>query len=76
MKHIVQFDLTYFDGALAGLPICGETVTFPNYKTAQRHASFLQRVERENDFIRAAVTGNRFKPRNVQLFPVRSLVEE
>ena len=69
-SHIVQFDKFLLDGTLAGLTVPGETVGYPSYPEAQRAAAFYERVAREEDFIRAAVTGNRYRVSNVQVHPV------
>ena len=66
--YIVQFDKTYLDGNLKGMLLAGETVTYPERSGAERHVAFLSRVAREGDFIRAAVTGNRYQVSNVVLF--------
>ena len=61
----VTADITYLDGALAGLTIPeGYTVSG---QAAQRIMCWLLRVQHANDFVRAAVTGNRYTVSNVQL---------
>lgn len=65
---IVQFDKRFLDGALAGLLVPGQTITFATYKTAQREAALLCNAEDRDDSIRDTVTGNRFKVSNVQVF--------
>lgn len=72
-RHIVQFDKLFLSGLLEGLTAAGETVTWPNHKSAQRHAAFLQRVERGADFIRSIGTGARYSVSNVQIFPVTEI---
>jgi hypothetical protein len=58
----VSADIKYLDGTLAGLDLPhGYTVTMPTRKLAQRTAMFLERVRQSDDFIRACVTGNRYK---------------
>jgi hypothetical protein len=55
-------DIEYLDGALAGMVIpSGYSVTFPNDRAAYRCAAWLKRIQSADDFIRAAVTGNRYK---------------
>ena len=68
MTTMVQFDKTYLDGNLAGLVIPGETVTYPDDKSAQHHAAFLEKVMRSGDFVRDCGTGKRYSVSNVQLF--------
>jgi len=67
---IVQFDKTFLTGNLAGLTIPGQTCTYPEKKQAQRHATFLEKVIREGDFLRDAATGHKFTPSNVHLFDI------
>jgi hypothetical protein len=64
MTYRVTADIEYLDGALEGLLIpAGYRVTYPNYRLAMKCAAWLQKVERTNDFVRAAVTGNRYAVR-------------
>ena len=61
MTYRVLADIKYIDGALAGLTIpAGYSAAVPNLQRAIVTCDWLQRVERERDFVRAAVTGNRY----------------
>ena len=61
MRFIVRTDITYREGTLRGLRITnGHSVSFSTRTGAARHVQLLQRVQREEDFFRAAVTGNRY----------------
>ena len=68
MKTIVQFDKTFSTGNLAGLTIPGQICTYPNYSGAQHHAAFLEKVMRDGDFVRDAVTGDKYTVSNVHLY--------
>lgn len=65
--YTVTADVCYKDGFLAGLVIPdGYKTTHPDFASAQRAVSFLRRVERENDFIRAYGTGHRYTVSRVE----------
>ena len=66
---IVQFDKHFQSGLLAGLTIPGETCSYPDYRSAQRHAALLERCVRDDDFLREYGSGNQYTVSNVQLFP-------
>jgi hypothetical protein len=58
----VAADIEYLDGSLSGLVLVdGFHATFPDRESANRCSQWLCKVAAENDFVRAAVTGNRFK---------------
>ena len=58
----VSADIEYLDGTLAGVQIpSGYSVSVPTSKRAAQVASWLRAVRLNNDFIRAAVTGNRYR---------------
>jgi len=62
MKYRVTADIEYLDGTLAGIVIpAGFTTTDPDIHHAIRRVQWLQRVMRENDFIRAVGTGNKYR---------------
>jgi len=65
MKIIVFHDKTFIDGPLVGVTVPDSRCTYPDVESAMRDVYFLKRVERENDFIRQPLTGNRFKVSNV-----------
>ena len=67
MTYIVQFDKWFLEGNLAGLTIPGCTVTSSDRASAERLMGFYSRVATDDDFIRDAGTGNRFKVSNVLL---------
>ena len=57
----VSADIRYLSGALTGLTIAdGHAVTEPTRTDAMRVVRFLSKVRADGDFIRAAVTGNRY----------------
>lgn len=61
MAFKVSADIHYLDGTLAGVDIpAGHFVTFSERGPAEKYARFLQKVRLAGDFIRAAVTGNRY----------------
>jgi hypothetical protein len=68
--HIVQFDKTMLEGLLSGMTIPGQTITYSRIEDARRASAFFCKVERENDFIRDAGTGNRFTVSNVRVCDV------
>ena len=58
----VQADIEYLDGTLAGMVIpAGFRVTHTRKPEAMRTVRFLRKVCDTNDFVRAAVTGNRYR---------------
>lgn len=62
LKFRVSADIEYLDGALVGLTIpAGFSITTPCVRQAQSTMRWLDQVRRKDDFIRAAVTGNRYK---------------
>ena len=62
MTYLIQADIEYLDGALAGIVIpAGYSVTVPDLRHAVRVSSHIQRVYFEKDFIRATGTGNRYR---------------
>lgn len=66
--HIVQFDKTFLTGNLKDICVPGQCVTYPEYPEAVRHASLLEKVMRDGDFMRDTITGHKFNVSNVQLF--------
>ena len=64
----VKADIEYMDGALKGvyLPF-GYSVGYPNRDSAMRVCRWIERVMRENDFVRATGTGNRYQFKSVPL---------
>ena len=63
-QYRVTADIEYLDGALSEMIIPhGFGVNYPTERLAQKCACFLERVRQDDDFIRAAVTGNRYKVR-------------
>ena len=58
----VTADIEYLDGTLAGMVIpAGYSVSEVDVAHAHRTVTWLKRVQRERDFVRAAVTGNRYR---------------
>jgi hypothetical protein len=58
----VSASIRYLDGSLAGLTIpSGFRITTPDRSRAYSMSQWLSRVQRERDFIRAAVTGSRYE---------------
>lgn len=58
----VRADICYLDGPLRGLLLpYGYAVTYASPEPAYRCAAWLTKVRAEQDFIRAAVTGNRYQ---------------
>ena len=58
----VSADIKYLDGILADMVIPdGHTLTMPDISLATRRAAWLNGVHDSDDFIRAAVTGSRYK---------------
>jgi hypothetical protein len=58
----VSADIEYMQGNLSGIEIpAGYTVTVPNMRRALSVARWLGTVKRQGDFIRAAVTGNKYR---------------
>jgi len=57
----VTADITYIDGALAGLTITdGYAVPYPTIEAASRCSRWLSKVLATRDFIRATGTGHRY----------------
>lgn len=62
MTYRVTADIEYLDGNLAGVSIpAGYSLTCPDQWHATNTTRWLQRVRDTKDFIRAAVTGNRYR---------------
>jgi glutamine amidotransferase PdxT len=72
MQYHVQADIKYLDGTLAGLVIPGGySITVPDEHHAKRIVAKLARIQSENDFVRAACTGNKYQVvGNVSVAPV------
>lgn len=70
MLFQIQFDVMYLDGNLKGHLIPGEVVQYTDRSAADRALAFYVKVEREKDFIRAAVTGHRYQVSNVTMHTV------
>ena len=67
MAYRITADIRYLDGALAGITIpSGYSVTYEDRNAADRCHTWLHRVWREADFIRACGTGNRYEIVNIQ----------
>jgi len=67
-EFIVQFDVTYIEGNLAGLRIPGETIRCNTREQAERYlAIYADRADR-GDFVRNAVTGKRYRVTNTAIF--------
>lgn len=61
MTFKVVADKQYLDGFLAGLPLVGGySVTAPTRRDAVRIASWVNKVYRERDFVRAVGTAHRY----------------
>ncbi len=59
MTYRISADIKYLGGSLEGMIIpAGHHVTATTQQEAYRIACFLDKVHRNDDFIRAAVTGN------------------
>lgn len=57
----IAVDVEYLDGTLAGLTIpAGYAVTVPE-SSVPRIMRWIAKVTRENDFVRATGTGNRYR---------------
>lgn len=61
ITYTVSADVRYLDGTLAGLTIPdGYAVSYPTRDAADRAAAWVNATRRAGDFVRAAVTGNRY----------------
>jgi hypothetical protein len=72
MTYRIEADIRYLDGTLAGMDLpSGYAVTAPDLKHAYRYVGFVVKTRAAKDFVRAAVTGNRYQfisePRLVRL---------
>ena len=67
---IVQFDVQYVEGTLAGLLIPGNCVTFTERFEAERARDFYQEVELEGGLLRASMTGNSYRVSNIEVHNV------
>lgn len=67
---MVQFDKTFLSGALEGLTVPGQVISYPNAAraSAERTLQHYRKVEVTGDFMRDAVTGDKFKVSNVGLY--------
>ena len=71
----ISADIEYLDGTLAGMVIPdGWSATYPK-QSMFRITRWLERVRRQDDFIRATGTGNRYKVRgNIRVQDLRQIV--
>lgn len=64
-QFYVTADIEYLDGNLAGCVIpSGQRTMFPNRSSAMRQWNWLATTFHNKDFIRAAVTGDRYVMRS------------
>ena len=74
-KFVVSADITYLDGSLKGLTIpAGYKVSYPCERLAVKLAGWIDKVRRENDFVRAVGSGWRYvfasKPQVLRILPI------
>lgn len=61
----VTADIEYLDGNLAGLVLpSGYGVMVPTMRDAQKLRKWVAETSAANDFVRAAITGNRYQFRS------------
>lgn len=64
-RYKVTADITYDEGALAGLLIeNGYEVNMPDYKHALRVIRWIEKTMRANDFVRAVGTSQKYRFRS------------
>ena len=62
MQYRVTADIRYLDGTLEGITVPdGYAVTFKAYRSALSAWRWASKVQRSGDFVRAAVTGSRYR---------------
>ncbi len=62
MTYRVSADIEYLNGPLAGIRIpAGYSTTYPDQWHATNTSRWLQHVRDTKDFIRATVTGDRYR---------------
>lgn len=69
----ITADVEYLDGLLRGLFIpAGHSYTVPTQELAVQRVAELAELERNGDFIKATITGNRYRVSNPRVSRVQS----
>jgi hypothetical protein len=62
VRYEVACDIRYLDGALKGLTIpSGYRCRYPDLTSAHRCVSWVIKIRKSGDFVRAVGTGNRYE---------------